>query len=498
MTPLPAKKAAVIGSGIAGLATSVRLALQGYRVKVFEANDYPGGKLTEIRQDGYRFDAGPSLFTMPHFVTELFELAGKSAEEYFSYQSLDVMTHYFWEDGTRLVAWADQERFVGELADKLGEKHTDIIRFLNKSKEIYDITEHVFLKKSLHKLDTYFQKDTMRSMLQLHKLNITRSMNAANERFFTNPKTVQFFNRYATYNGSNPYQAPATLNIIPHLENGIGAFFPKGGMHAITMSIYRLAKDLGVEFYFQEPVRAIKHQAGKVTGILTEAREYEADLVVTNMDMVNTYRKLLRNIPAPERLLRQPKSSSALIFYWGVKRTFPELNLHNILFSDDYKKEFQHIFEKKNVGDDPTVYINITSKLAPQDAPTGFENWFTMINVPNNGGQDWDALINRAREAIINKISRMLDEDIDSLIETEAILDPRLIEQKTSSWQGALYGNSSNNPFAAFLRHPNFSKRLSGLYFCGGSVHPGGGIPLCLLSAKIVGDLVPQPVSASQ
>ena len=183
-------------------------------------------------------------------------------------------------------------------------------------------------------------------------------------------------------------------------------------------------------------------------------------------------------------------SSSALIFYWGIKQEFPELDLHNIFFSNDYAGEFKAIFEEKSLMDDPTVYVNITSKLSKADAPAGCENWFVMINVPCNDGQDWDDLIAKARVHIISKLNRLLDCDIESLIEEEAILEPRTIESKTSSYKGALYGTSSNSRMAAFFRHPNFSRKIKDLYFCGGSVHPGGGIPLALSSAKIVGDLI--------
>jgi phytoene dehydrogenase-like protein len=208
------------------------------------------------------------------------------------------------------------------------------------------------------------------------------------------------------------------------------------------------------------------------------------------MDVVNTFRRLLPNAHQPERILRQPKSSSGLIFYWGIKREFPSLGLHNIFFSNNYRAEFEHLFNRNELYNDPTVYLNITSKHKPDDAPPGCENWFILLNAPNNSGQDWDAVIEQARWDVIQKLSHNLGVDIEPLIETEAVLDPRSIEAKTSSSQGALYGNSSNNRFAAFLRHANFSSQFNNLYFVGGSVHPGGGIPLCLLSAKIATELV--------
>jgi len=191
-------------------------------------------------------------------------------------------------------------------------------------------------------------------------------------------------------------------------------------------------------------------------------------------------------VVAPQKLLKQQKSSSAIIFYWGIKSSFDELDLHNIFFTGDYQEEFGHLFRSKTLTEDPTVYINITSKYRKEDAPEGGENWFTMINAPHNVGQDWDQLIDDARANILKKLNRLLRRDVASLIEVEEVLDPRTIESKTSSSQGALYGNSSNNKFSAFLRHPNVSRKIKGLYFCGGSVHPGGGIPMALSSAKII------------
>jgi len=484
------KKAIVIGCGIGGLGSAIRLQSQGYAVSVYESNAYPGGKLSQLEQAGYRFDAGPSLFTMPHFVTELFQLAGEDPKKYFRYKKLPIVCEYFYEDGTHVTAFAERPKFVAEMSEKLGESPQQVNRFLDKSAELYGITSHVFLHRSLHKLGTYLRKDTLQSILQLYKLNIFNSMHEVNGRFFQNPKTVQFFNRYATYNGSDPYQAPGTLNIIPHLENHFGAFFPEGGMYQITLSLFELAKRMGVEFCMGAKVSGILTQNGRAVGIQMGNEKIPAEVVVCNMDMVNAYKTLLKDEKQPKLLLKQPKSSSALIFYWGIKKRFPQLDLHNIFFSDDYQGEFAAMFKKGTFHPDPTVYVNISSKEHPADAPEGSENWFTMINAPNDSGQDWEALIPYAKSRILEKLSRLLQTDVGALIETEAILSPPLIEQKTSSAQGALYGNSSNNPFTAFLRHPNFSPYLKDLYFCGGSVHPGGGIPLSLLSAKIVGDLV--------
>jgi len=261
-------------------------------------------------------------------------------------------------------------------------------------------------------------------------------------------------------------------------------------MHQITLSLFELAKRKGVRFHFNAPVDEIVMQNGKVKGVLSKGETHQAEIVISNSDIVPTYRKLLSKAKSPEKILSQPRSSSALIFYWGINKQFDELDMHNIFFSKDYKKEFEAIFKHDTIDDDPTIYINITTKHNPSDAPANCENWFVMINVPGNKKQNWDELKQQAKQAIIAKLNRMLKTDVATLILTEEILDPISIETKTSSYQGSLYGSSSNNRYAAFLRHANFSSEIKGLYFCGGSVHPGGGIPLCLLSAKITAEMI--------
>ncbi|MCB9246730.1 MAG: phytoene desaturase [Flavobacteriales bacterium] len=483
--------AIVIGAGIGGLASAVRLAVKGYQVTVYEANSYPGGKLSQIEHAGFRFDAGPSLFTMPEWVDELFILAGKDASGYFQYERLQEVCRYFYEDGVELTAHSDPELFAREAAEKTGVETHRVLRHLKKSAYIYDQTAHLFLNRSLHRLSSYFNLKTLSSALNLPFLRIFTSMHKANAKALDNEHLTQLFDRYATYNGSDPYRAPGILHIIPHLEFHRGAYFPVGGMYRITESIYQLARELGVQFKFDTPVTEILRNGDRVSGIRSGANSQYADIIVCNMDVAFAYERLLPGFEAPERLKEQERSSSALIFYWGIEADFPNLLLHNIFFSSDYKAEFRTIFEDSSIFNDPTVYVNISSKHNANDAPEGMENWFVMINVPAHNGQDWKDLIPVARRAILNKLSRMLKQDIEALIVTEDILDPILIEQRTSSFRGALYGTASNKRMAAFFRHPNFNRSLKGLYFCGGSVHPGGGIPLALASARIADSLIP-------
>lgn len=485
------KSCAVIGAGVAGIAAAIRMRNKGYDVTVFEANSFPGGKLSTESNGAYRFDMGPSVFTLPEYVDELFTLSGKDPRAYFSYTQLDPVYRYFFEDGSVLDAYHGMEQFAEKIAAKTSDSKAQILRYMKKTAQMYDLTAEVFLHNSLHKVKNYFTKAVAKGLLNFGKIGAFDTMHGVNSKAFRDKRLVQLFNRYATYNGSSPYLAPATLNVIPHVEIMKGAYYPEGGMFSITKALVQLATDLGVTFKFSSPVQEIITLYNHATGIRTSNNEVQSfDTVISNMDVYSTYHRLLPNAPKPKRTLQQPKSSSGIIFYWGIEHSFAELGLHNIFFAEDYEAEFETIFGKRSIYHDPTIYVNITSKHTPSDAPAGCENWFAFINVPNNTGQDWDAFIETAREAIIQKVNRMLKTDIRPMIASELVFDPRVIEQRTSSAFGAIYGNSSNNKFAAFMRHPNFSRTVKNLYFCGGSVHPGPSIPLCLLSAKITTNLI--------
>jgi phytoene dehydrogenase-like protein len=541
-------KIGIIGAGIAGLATAARLASKGHEVHVFEANSYAGGKLSDFiltassdEKRVYRFDAGPSLFTMPQYIEDLFAAANVPMKDYFAYDTMPDVCHYFWQDGTALTAWADQNEFAEEVHKKLNVNELVVKKTLASAKRKYDLTGVIFLENSLHKAKTWLTAKVLKSLILMPTFDIFKTMNATHERLAEgNPKFVQLLNRFATYNGSNPYRASGMLSVIPHFEHGIGCFYPVGGMNNITKAVYNLAKFKGATFHFNTKIEEIIVENGKAVGLkyasntqnlsknavytegssadnngrinspaidnqhvtISIAGEFihptitdksgnkfpdyvKFDRIVSNMDVYFTYKKLLPKEKHPERTLNQERSTSALIFYWGVKQSFPQLGLHNIFFSDDYKAEFD-VLDKGDVGNDPTIYVNITSKLTPSDAPEGCENWFVLINVPHNEGQDWATITERTRQVVMGKMSIALNVDFQKFIEVEDVLDPLSIEAKTASFGGALYGTSSNALMSAFMRHPNFSSSIDGLYFVGGSVHPGGGIPLALLSAKIV------------
>lgn len=486
----PHKQAVVIGSGVAGLAAAIRLAVVGYRVDVYERNASAGGKLSFFEKDGFAFDAGPSLFTQPQNLEELFAFAGEPIEEYFNYEKVDLSCHYFFENGKRIKAFTNAERLADELQAQLGEDRNKVISYLQRSERLYNNIGSIFLNHSLHKRSTWLQKPVLKALQTVRIPYLTGTLHNYNRSSFRTAEAVQLFDRFATYNGSDPYRTPGMMSLIPHLELNEGTYYPTGGMISITKALVKLAEKKGVQFHFNSPVQQIIHHAGTAKGIVVNNENVFADVVLSNADVYFTYQQLLNDEQQTRKVAKQERSCSGMIFYWGMNREFPDLHLHNIFFSKNYAAEFQSLFLQHRLYNDPTVYVNITSKMEKGLAPDGKENWFVLINAPSDSGQNWQQLRTQLKQVVIDKLSRMLQTDIAAAIETEEYLDPVRIEERTGSYKGALYGTSSNSKMAAFLRHPNFTKKIEGLYFCGGSVHPGGGIPLCFKSAKIATDLI--------
>lgn len=480
----------VIGSGIAGLAAAIRLSSMGMHVKLFEANSTLGGKIAEKKLAGYRFDIGPSVLTKPDYIMELFLIHGKNPDNYIQFEKLDRLFNFYFPDGTTINSFADPARMEQEIREKSDEPVGNVSRVLNDSKKIYRVTREVFLERSLHKTKNYFNWPTLRGVLQFNRVRAFQTMHSYNSKRLNDKRLVQIFDRYASYIGSNPFEAPATLNIINHFEINEGAYFPVGGMYKIVEALVKLAGECGVEIFSGVAVKEIIVEGKKVKGIQTSDGFKESACVICNADIHLAYEKLLPGKIKPEFILSQPRSSSVIVFLWGINKKFPQIGLHNTCFGENDREEYDAIFNRKTISEDPTVYFYNSSSNYSADAPQGKSNLFAMISAPYEDGQNWEDLVSLARTVVIKKLSTLVGEDIGKLIEVEEVLNPKTIESHTGSWKGSVYGNSSNGMFSAFLRHPNFSKRIEGLYFCGGSVHPGSGIPLCLLSAKIAADLI--------
>ena len=486
------KRIGIIGGGISGLSAALRLSSQGYEVHIFEKEKTCGGKAGQWQSHGFRFDTGPSILTMPAVLEKLFSDAGLSFNERCPLAVLDENCRNYFHDGTVLRAWNDSARFAAEAAKVTGEKLERIESFLRYSERIYRTGASFFLFNSITEPAALFSLNAVKALIGLPLMDPLRNMNTALNHFFRSPNLRQMFGRYATYNGSDPARTPATFNLIAHVEQNPGGFFPVRGMRSIPETIAAAAQEKGVVFHYNEKAEKILHRKKRITGIRTSKGEYQFDAVISAADVLNTYEHLLE---CPKtfsaRYYRSAERSlSAAVFHFGIRGIHPQLGVHTVLFSKDYPAEFCDIFRNSKVPEDPTMYIFISSRIAKDDAPADCENWTVIINAPPDNGQNWNAERLRLRSIIFNKIISRFGFDPEKLLLCESFTSPKDCAHISGNADGNLYGPSSNSRFSAFLRQQNRSRIFKGLYFCGGSAHPGGGVPLAALSGMIAADLL--------
>ena len=474
----------IIGAGIGGLSAAIRLAANGHEVIIFEQNAAPGGKMSRLQAQGFTWDRGPSVITMRHVFEDLFKSAGRQLEDYLTLEAVDPLTRYFYPDGCVLDATRDLPRMLAQIQ---AIEHRDVegyLNFLAYTAQLHRITGPVFI---------YDQPPTWRSFLRVPfqdwlRFDGLRSMDAAIRSYLQDSKLRQFLGRFATYVGASPYLAPATLNVIAHVELNQGVWYPRGGIYQIARAFSRLATELGVQIHYQSQVVRIVIENGQVQGIdLSTGEHVPTKHVISNLDVTSTHQTLLDQTDNPQKV---DVSGSGFILLLGVARQHPELAHHNIFFSSDYAREFQQIFGQGVPAEDPTIYVAITSKTDSQHAPQGCENWFVLVNAPPLGQHyDWSSQADAYRQLILNRLAAR-GYDLNSTLRYQAMITPSDLQHETGGWLGALYGASSNNRWAAFKRPHNRHKRIKGLYFAGGSTHPGGGVPMVTLSGKVAAEMV--------
>ena len=433
---------------------------------------------------------------MPFVYQELWQAAGKRFEDYIELLPVEPITRYFYPDTAHTVFDAsDSMAAMNAAIQKLEPRDVAAyFRFMSYSRRLYDLTAEPFLFNGLNGLRDWLRLKPINSF----KLDPFRTVHGAVSSFFKDPRLVQLFDRYATYNGSSPYLAPATLNIIPYVELGMGGWYVIGGLYALARAYRQLAEELGVTIRTgpEYEVAQILQQDGKVRGVrLKNGQEIAADSVIANTDVAYTYNHLLKDTKLARKFARLEPSCSGFVLFLGVNKQWRQLAHHNILFSQDYRREFQDIFERKVPPSDPTIYICWTGHTEPQNAPPGHSNLFVLVNAPYlSEAFDWQTqdVTRRYRDLIVARMEQFGLEGLSGAIEVENVMTPHDLAQRYNAERGAIYGLSSNNRLSAFLRPPNRSSRYKGLYFVGGSTHPGGGVPLVTLSAKIVAKLISQ------
>jgi len=486
-----AKRVLVVGSGLGALSGAIRLAKMGFEVSLFEKNRELGGKMNEMSLGSYRFDTGPSLLTMPFVIDELFAFAGFQRQAMLDFLPLEPICRYFFSDGATLDASADSKRMEQAIARLSRDDAAAYKNFLAYAARIYDLTAEIFLFSPIHEFAKLLSLKNLRTLLQIHRIDPFRTVHEGVSRFFKDARVAQLFDRYATYNGSNPYQAPATLNVIPYVEHGLGSYYVCGGMYRLVEALTEMAVKLGVKINTSTPVEKILHDGKRVTGLQVGGGKMVGDDVLCGQDVVVAYDQLIDGFEKRRSKLSQLEPScSGIVFLWGINKKHPELLHHNIFFSADYQREFEKIFAERRPPDDPTIYVAITGKSDSAHAPSHGENWFALLNMPYlTDGVDWQIEAPRVRKITLAKLQRMGFE-VSAHIEAEHIITPADFYATYLGNRGSIYGISSNRRSTAFRRPANRSRELKGLYFAGGSAHPGGGIPLVMLSGKMAAELI--------
>jgi phytoene desaturase len=470
----------VIGAGVGGLAVAARLAAAGRRVVVLERNDVTGGKLAARRHGAATFDVGPSLVTLPHLFDEVLSLAGTSLAAELEIVRLDPQFHYHWPDGSSLLVPDGDVAGAVETFARGGGAAWE--RFDRRGRRIWEVSERTFLAGPMDA-----RRDLLRRMASPRDLLTVDAVHTLHRRAagtFDDPRLVQWAGRYATYSGSSPYRAPATLACIPHIERRYGCWYPTGGMDSLRRTLELATLTMGVDVRTATEVVAVATTGDAVTGVATAAGDLiEAPVVVANADAEHLYRDLLTDDRALRRVRRAPRSMSGLVVIAAVRGATPGVGHHNVWFGADDRAEFAALAAGR-MADDPTVYACISAVTDPSQAAPGTENWFLLVNTPPGVRLDAD----RERERVLAVLAGR-GVDLRHRIEWSDVITPLQLAGRTRSPAGAIYGTSSDGRRAAFLRPGNRGARR-GLFLVGGSSHPGGGMPLVLTGARIVADMI--------
>ncbi len=483
----------VVGAGLGGLAAAARLARLGHAVTVCEQAPVVGGKLGLLERDGFRFDTGPSLLTLPQVFRDLFVTTGRPLERELELVRVDPIARYRFPDGVRMdVPGTGPADVRAAMSAALGPAAAaDWDRFLLRAGSIWSATRRPFLESALTG-----PGDLLRRSLRLSDLRTVapwRTLRGLGAGYLGDARLRMFLDRYATYTGSDPRRAPAALATVPYVEQTFGAWYVRGGLRRLADAVANRAAARGADIRTGTAVRAVTLAAGRVAGVtLTDGQRLPADIVVSNADAARTYGELLpggAGAAARRRLRRATPSLSGFVMMLAVRGRTPGLAHHTVLFPADYDAEFDAVFGPRyRPVEDPTLYISAPDD--PEVRPEGFEAWFVLVNAPRHGPVDWAApgLADRYADRLLDLLADRGYDVRDRLLFRE-IRTPADLERDTWSPGGAIYGTSSNGARAAFLRPANRSP-VPGFYLVGGSAHPGGGLPLVTLSAAIVAELI--------
>jgi diapolycopene oxygenase len=481
-----AKRVLVIGAGLGGISAAISLRQAGYEVEVFEKNAHLGGKLNVLKTRGYTFDLGPSILTLPHIFERLFERSGRRMADYVPIRTLRPHWRNFFEDGTVVDLYPEPDR-MAEQARKVGEPPENVERFLRYSSALYDLVNEGYFEQGLDA-----PRDFMRhyGLWRFWGFDLFRTMHGAVSRFLQTRYLRDVFDYFIKYVGSSAYDAPAFMNCLPAIQFRFDLWYVDGGLYGLAEGLGKLMAELGIPVHLQTEVAALRTANGQVTGLVTQSGEFvPADIVVSNMEVIPAYQRLLHE---DERFLRSLRrfapACSGLVLELGLDCQYPQLAHHNFFFSRDQRRHFRQVFREGRLPEDPTIYLVAASRTDPTVAPPGCDGLKVLPHIPPLDParplrrEDYLAF----KERVLDKLERMGLRDLRRHVVVEHCWTPHDIQEQYYSNRGAIYGVLTDRFRNLAFKAPKQSRKYPNLFFVGGSVNPGGGMPMVVLCGQNV------------
>jgi phytoene desaturase len=481
----------VIGAGIGGLTAAIHLAHAGVHVTVLEKNGQPGGRCGRLTVDGHTFDTGPTLFVMPRLYEAEFAALGSSMRERLDLRHVDPTYRLVFDDGSGLSLTSDMASMRTQFEALERGSFDGFGRYLAEGARHYQLVLDNLVNRDFRRSRDFFNPRTFAVLLRLKPfVNHYRNMTA----YVDAPRLKSALTFQDLYVGLSPFDAPATFSLLPYTEMAHGVWFPSGGMYAITETLTELARDAGVEFGFHTPVARIDVTANEARAVtLADGSRVEADIVLANADLPYVYRRLLPDAALGNAMSRKRFSSSAISFFWGLDRRYDVLGPHTLFLADDFRENFDGIVRDRTLPPNPSLYIHAPTRLDPSMAPDGGDTLTAVVPVghlDDTAHQDWDALRDVARQHVLRRLRTLGLTDVERHIKFEKSHTPVSWADRYNLTNGSTHGLSHTLTQMAWFRPSNRHPRYRNLYFAGASTHPGTGVPIAMVSGRLVAERI--------
>lgn len=485
------RTAIVIGAGIGGLATAARLARAGFRVTVLEKASRPGGRVYRYERDGYTFDTGATMYLMPNVFARVYTELGERVEEHLDLIRVDPSCRLHFHDGDRIDLTGDMARLQDQLEAREPGSFGQAMRYLGEAADAMRVGLERFVGRDFRSPLEYFTPANIPLLFQV-KAHVKHYRNVSS--YFRHPHLRQAFSFQNMYLGLSPFDAPATYSVLQFTELADGVQFPRGGMYAVIESMMDICRRNGVQFRFNAPVALIETEGRRASGVkLEDGTSLWADVIIANADLPYVYDQLLPDAREAARLKKMEYTCSELVFLWGLKKSYPQLLQHNIFLSGDYRGSFRRVFKDRSLPDEPSFYVNIPARGDASLAPEGRDGMMVMVPVGHldpSKSQDWAAITRRARRFVLDRLQSVGIDDLEHNLAFEASFGPQEYRSQLNLMKGAAFGLGYQITQIGYLRPHNKHRHYENLYFVGASTHPGGGVPMVLISSRLVAERV--------